>query len=128
VWSPDGSRIAFNTGPADQPLESDVAVVNPDGSGRTNLTNRPGFDLEPDWSPDGRQIVFVRTDGSDNEIYVMNSDGSIPTDVSNRPGSFESAPDWGGQALVAARSPLSRFNIRSLRLAAMMERRVRVGR
>jgi Tol biopolymer transport system component len=128
VWSPDGTRIAFNTGPADQPLESDVAVMNPDGSGRINLTNHPGFDLQPDWSPDGRQIVFVRMDGLDNEIYVMNSDGSNPIDVSNRPGSFESTPDWGGQVLAAVRSPLARFDIRSLRLAAMMERRVKVRR
>jgi TolB protein len=105
VWSPDGTRLAFNSGPTDQPLESDVILINPDGSGRTNITNRPGFDLTPDWSPDGQRIVFARDDNGDNEIYVMNSDGSNPVDVSNRPNSFESGPDWGGQAPAAVRGP-----------------------
>jgi len=124
VWSPDGSRIAFNTGPSDQPLESDVAVMNPDGSGRMTLTNHPGFDFGPDWSPDGRQMVFVRTDNDDNEIYVMNSDGSNPVDVSNRPNSFESSPDWGGQPVAPMAGRAARLDGRWLRMQELRERRL----
>jgi len=116
VWSPDGSRLAINSGPDDQPLESDVIVMNPDGSGRVNLTHRPGFDLSPDWSPDGQHLVFVRADNGDNEIYVMNSDGSDPIDVSNRPNSFESNPDWGGQAAGTMRGPLAGWNTSWVRM------------
>jgi Tol biopolymer transport system component len=110
VWSPDGTLIAFNSGPTDEPLESEVTVVHPDGSGRVNLTHHQGFDLSPDWSPDGKRIVYVRTDNGDNEIYVINSDGSDPTDISNRPHSFESAPAWGGQPPAALVGPLAGLN------------------
>jgi Tol biopolymer transport system component len=110
AWSPDGSKIAFNTGPADQPLESEVAVMNRDGSGRMSLTDHPGFDFGPVWSPDGRRIVFVRSeDSGDSEIYVMNADGANQTNVSNRPDTFETTPDWNGQGptTVASRRSLA---------------------
>ena len=54
------ARIAFNTGSN----ESDVAVMNADGSGRVNLTNRPGFDLSPAWSPDGSRLAYHREEDS----------------------------------------------------------------
>jgi Tol biopolymer transport system component len=96
VWSPDGSRIAFVSGPANQPLESEVELVNRSGGTVTNLTNSPGFDFDPDWSPDGSKIVFTRSTAGDREIYTMNSDGSGQTDVSNRPNALDTSPDWGG--------------------------------
>lgn len=57
VWSPDGSRIAFiapgNGG------KSDIFICDEDGGGRINLTDHPGRDLDPSFTPDGRSIVFV---------------------------------------------------------------------
>ena len=49
-----------------------ILVVNPDGTGLTNLT--PGGELEsnPNWSPDGRKILFSR----DADLWVMDADGS----------------------------------------------------
>ena len=35
-----------------------LMVMNADGSGQTRLTNIPGFDGEPVWSPDGSRIAF----------------------------------------------------------------------
>jgi Tol biopolymer transport system component len=42
------------------------------------LTNSPGFDIEPDWSPDGTQIAFATNRETDAgfQMYVMNADGS----------------------------------------------------
>ena len=44
-WSPDGSQIAFVR-------ESDIWVVNADGSGERNVTNSPDVtDSDPAWAP-----------------------------------------------------------------------------
>ena len=43
TWSPDGSKLAFNTGILTEPLETEVAVMNRDGTGRASLSNLPGI-------------------------------------------------------------------------------------
>jgi len=52
-------------------------VMNADGSGQTNLTNRPRKDLSPSWSADGTRI-YSETDRDANRYdpYVMNAGGS----------------------------------------------------
>lgn len=42
------------------------------------LTNSPGLDIDPAWSPDGAQIAFAsnREEGTGFQVYVMNADGS----------------------------------------------------
>ncbi len=75
---------------------SEVWVMNSDGSGAKNITNHPSFDAWPFWSPDGKQIAFAsnrRSNGQDYDIYVMNADGSALrriTDVAGR----NTAPKW----------------------------------
>jgi Tol biopolymer transport system component len=75
AWSPDGQKIAFDaTGPSGH---ADVWVVNPDGTGLTNLTNDPGGGMMPAWSPDGTRIAFSSYYRNNLwEIWVMNADGS----------------------------------------------------
>jgi Tol biopolymer transport system component len=78
-WSPDGSRIAF-----DYADESGVHIgtIAPDGSKRRALTDLPGIQEAPKWSPDGRSIVFdafpFDQDTFSVSIWVMRSDGSQP--------------------------------------------------
>jgi Tol biopolymer transport system component len=81
-WSPDGSRIMFES---DRDGNSDIFVMNTDGSNQINLTHAPDFEFTPIWSPDGRAIVFslfnVTADNSD--IYTMNADGSNRRQLTN---------------------------------------------
>jgi WD40-like Beta Propeller Repeat len=60
--APGGGRIAVTSDPdgkfAFDNIESDVFVINADGSGRRRLTTARGNDFSPAWSPDGRQLVF----------------------------------------------------------------------
>ena len=80
TWSPDGRRIAFRGGPDG---DSEIWVVNSDGTGLAKLTDTPNvgtsdrFSSQPAWSPDGSQIAF-RSDRRDNngDIWMMNADGT----------------------------------------------------
>lgn len=53
--------------------ERGLWLVQADGA-ETRLTQ--GQDYRPDWSPDGRWIVFQRFKGGGSDIYVVRADGS----------------------------------------------------
>jgi TolB protein len=80
-FSPDGKRILFrrllsHESPAEKLFNSEVWVMNADGTGERNLTNDPDFDGWPAWSPDGQRIVFSSNRSDTYQIYVMNADGT----------------------------------------------------
>ena len=88
VWSPDGRRIVVTGTPPGDPdplsADSNIYVVNADGSGQRKLTGgtADGFVLgSPAWSPDGRKIVFAHCTphacaGERDGLYIVNADGS----------------------------------------------------
>ena len=91
AWSPDGSKILFNSRRENATAPPDLYTMNPDGSGVTRIMATPFEEAAAQWSPDGRQIVF-HTDRDDVaglprnlEIYRMNADGSGLTRLTNAP-------------------------------------------
>lgn len=54
----------------------EIYTVHMDGSHETNLSNNPGQDIFPEWSPDGNRIAFISDRNGYKDIFVMNSDGS----------------------------------------------------
>jgi Tol biopolymer transport system component len=64
---------------------SDVYVMEPDGSNVTRLTTDPAADVNPGWSADGTKIAFTSNRAGNNEIYVMNADGSGQTNLTQHP-------------------------------------------
>lgn len=55
-----------------------VILVRPDGSGLHSPTGDvpAGDQTNPDWSPDGSQLVFARADGVRETLWVVNADGT----------------------------------------------------
>lgn len=54
----------------------DIYTIKPDGTELRRLTDAPGNDQFPSWSPDAKRIVFSSDRDGQNEIYVMNADGT----------------------------------------------------
>ena len=56
---------------------AEIYIMNADGSEQVRLTNHPGDDFDPTWSPTGEQIAFVseRDHEGLNDIYLMDPDG-----------------------------------------------------
>jgi hypothetical protein len=55
----------------------EIYTINPDGSGKRQLTHNNTDDLDPAYSPDGKKIVYAGKDGpkGDLEIYTINARG-----------------------------------------------------
>jgi CSLREA domain-containing protein len=71
-------KIAFTS---DRDGNSEIYVMNADGSGQTRLTNNSVRDDYPTWSPDGSKIAFIRQNGSVLSINLMNADGTNQTEL-----------------------------------------------
>ena len=101
--SPSGSQIAFERNRLFNVGQSDIWVMNADGSGKRRITATRVYETNPVFSPDGTRIAF--TDDRDNrrlsrerlgrgfELYTMALDGSgvVRVTTNRRTDAF---PDW----------------------------------
>jgi Tol biopolymer transport system component len=80
-------KIAFSDG-------FNIFTIDPNGTNLQQLTTNQRQNVEPWFSPDGKQLAFNTTRDGDNAIYIMNSqDGSSPTRV-NTGFSYSTWPAW----------------------------------
>jgi Tol biopolymer transport system component len=113
-WSPDG-RIVFASNRTSVGLATPVFSIyamNADGTDVRKLTSTPSSyedERTPDWSPDGRRIVFTSDRDlpiGNLEIYTMNADGTGRRRLTRYIG-HDDWPTWSpdGQRIVFSRGP-----------------------
>ena len=87
TWSPDGSRLAYSTGPPISTTGYDVYTVTLDDGSPAHLTSGVNvYALR--WSADGGRLYFLsREEGSGEfDLYSIGADGSGRQKVSLEPG------------------------------------------
>jgi TolB protein len=89
-WSPDGKRILFRK-KTENAQNSEVFLMDSDGTHVVNLTRHPGYDRYPMFSPDAGRIVFESNRPGHSQILLMNADGSDVRVLVDGPGQL-SAP------------------------------------
>lgn len=94
VVSPDGKSIAFES---ERNGNTQIFIINSDGSNERLLTSSKGINISPTWSPDSKQIAFSANRSSphvkdDYNIYVINADASNERQISD--GQHDYYPFW----------------------------------
>lgn len=84
AWSPDGTRIVFES-TRDGP-DPEIFVMNVDGSGVLQLTRNDATDGTPVFTPDGASIVYASEQDGDLDIHIMKADGSGSRNLTRHPG------------------------------------------
>ena len=95
--SPAAGIVAFSRGKEEK--YSDIYVAEVDGSNVRRLTRGPGFKYDPDWSPDGRRLLYryeppVGTGGMSGGLVVMRADGGGAADIAKRMGVIAGPASW----------------------------------
>jgi Tol biopolymer transport system component len=122
TWSPDGKYISFHGSASGTtvPIRPDPGAPYPDNrifvanvddllsdpTNKINITNDDAFiDEDPDWSKDGKTIVFTRQDAGElpshapfdyktKDIFVVNPDGTGLARLTDDYPVEERAPSW----------------------------------
>jgi hypothetical protein len=85
--SPDGETILFE-------LLGDLYTLPVSGGSATRITSGQGYDMQPRFSPDGGEIVFVSDrDGSEN-VWVAKADGTDPRQLTDTERENYMSPVW----------------------------------
>ena len=119
-FSPDGTLMAFSWNGENQD-NKDIYIKEVDGTGFRRLTTDPAPDTCPKWSPDGRQIAFVRLIGSQWNLHLVSSLGGDEKKVTGYDGGVDFSWSRDGKriAFAATESPAGPLAIWSLTLGTL---------
>ena len=93
--SPDGGTIAFS-------MLGDIYTLPIGGGDATRISSGAAWDVQPRFSPDGKQIAYTSDRGGGNNLWRMNRDGSGAAQVTKETFRLLNNPVWtpDGQYLI----------------------------
>lgn len=102
TFSSNGERIAFESNRAvgegvDNPeRDTEIFSVDLDDTGLAQLTRNGEreFDLQPDWSPNGKKIAFVSNRDQRSGVFTMRADGTNERRRSRGPATVSESPSF----------------------------------
>lgn len=73
-YSPDGNKIAFTSYPQGLASQTQIWLMNADGTNKRQLTTTQGYTCS--WSPDGEWIVYTDSRAVSGRLWIMRKDGT----------------------------------------------------
>jgi Tol biopolymer transport system component/S1-C subfamily serine protease len=99
AWSPNGTEIAYTFSVSEGgTVRSQIAVLDLQDPAHPRQLTTAGPDQAsnryPDWSPDGRWIVFLSEDDAGIALSLVPARGGPPVKLAEFPGISDAAPAW----------------------------------
>lgn len=96
--SPDGETIVFE-------LLGDLYTLPVAGGEATRITSGQGYDMQPRYSPDGTELVFVSDRSGSENLWIADADGSHARALTDEERENFMSPVWApdGEYIVATK-------------------------
>jgi len=86
TWSPDSSELVYSMG-------GSLWLQRIDSSEAQQLTDGPGYDYQPDWSPDGKSVVYVSYQKDAMELWLLDLETGKTQQITSG-GAVNVEPRW----------------------------------
>ena len=109
--SPDGKTIVFD-------LLNDIYAMPAGGGEATAILSGPATQRSPQFSPDGRKVLYLSDETGADNIWISDPDGRNPQQVSHETLAMITGPAWSsdGRSVVATRTRASVHDMRTSEL------------
>lgn len=128
-WSPDSRWMVHETYVPDDNGGNLELFIRPVDNSQDpiQLTYDPGADVEPAWSPEGRQIVFISTRTGENEVWLADLDRVDQRflNISQNKDSREAHPSWSPDSSKLSWTSVSKEGIQSLLIWDLSQSNIR---
>src|SRR6266850_654584 len=106
AWSPDSKEVAYS-------MAGSLWRQKTDSKTAQQLTDGPGYDYQPDWSPDGKNIVYVSYQKDAIELWLLDLATGKTQQLTND-GAVNVEPRWspdGKRIVFVSTSYNKRFHV-----------------